>query len=162
MKSFQKNKKSFCKFLRFLVKYIPCLNQPKPRTTAYRVFSYASVNTHRACGNTHRVYGNTIERGETSIKRGETSIERGETHIERGEAWGCTEALPKGGGWCGCGGGCFGVLGGWVGSIVNTNSVKSSAKRCSNRDSLTASRNDNGLTKFVRYIGRRSVKSLFL
>jgi hypothetical protein len=63
LKSFQKNKKSFCKFLRFLVKYIPCLNQPKPRTTAYRVFSYASVNTHR-------VWETSIERGETSIECG--------------------------------------------------------------------------------------------
>jgi hypothetical protein len=48
------------------------------------------------------VWKHIIERGETSIERGETSIERGETHIERGEAWGCAEALPKGG--VGCGG----------------------------------------------------------
>jgi hypothetical protein len=94
LKSFQKNKKSFCKFLRFLVKYIPCLNQPKPRTTAYRVFSYASVNTHRVwetpieCEETpvKRVETpSSVKRVETPVKRVETPIERVETHIERGE-----------------------------------------------------------------------------
>jgi len=85
LKSFQKNKKSFCKFLRFLVKYIPCLNQPKPRTTAYRVFSYASVNTHRAWGNTHQLWGNT-HRAWGNIHRA-----WGNTH----RAWGNVGALPR-------------------------------------------------------------------
>ena len=85
MKSFQKNKKSFCKFLRFLVKYIPCLNQPKPRTTAYRVFSYASVNTHRVWETPIKRIETPIKRIETPIKRGETLVSRVETSIECGK-----------------------------------------------------------------------------
>ena len=127
MKSFQKNKKSFCKFLRFLVKYIPCLNQPKPRTTAYRVFSYASVNTHqvcgntrescgnthRACGNTHRACGNTRESwGNTHRAWGNTRESCGNTRESCGNV-GRTEALPRrcrGVAEAKWRGGCFGVI----------------------------------------------------